>query len=78
LLTLYYSDLDGDLYSLILMKDLIPRRSNLVEPAAYPPPTFKRLDRPPTIDDGRDFFFEYCLSDVLGLLPDVLCRLSYI
>jgi hypothetical protein len=27
-----------------------------------------RLDRPATIDDGRDFFFDYIVSDLLGVI----------
>lgn len=62
------ADLDGDLYSVILDPDLIPLRRNIVEPADYSPPVMNRLPRPATIDDGRDFFFDYIISDLLGVI----------
>ncbi|GAA6030286.1 hypothetical protein JCM8097_009029 [Rhodosporidiobolus ruineniae] len=59
-------DLDGDLYSLILLDDLVPDRKDLAVPASYDASGMKELGRPATIDDGVGFFLEYILADIMG------------
>ncbi|GAA5964955.1 hypothetical protein JCM3765_004120 [Sporobolomyces pararoseus] len=69
-------DLDGDIYQLITLPELIPERSNLATPAAYYPPRMNRLDRPATIDDGVDFFLGYITSDLMGQVASRHLQLS--
>ncbi|KAG0152502.1 hypothetical protein CROQUDRAFT_35271 [Cronartium quercuum f. sp. fusiforme G11] len=61
-------DLDGDLYTLITLPELIPPSSKLHPPASYAPPQMKRLDRPCTIQDGAEFFLDYISSDLVGVI----------
>ncbi|CAE6450557.1 unnamed protein product [Rhizoctonia solani] len=59
-------DLDGDLYNLIKLPELIPRYRYC--PAKYPTPKPKSLERPSTIDDVADFMVEFICNDALGMI----------
>ncbi|THH20225.1 hypothetical protein EW146_g1088 [Bondarzewia mesenterica] len=59
-------DLDGDLYNVTTMPELLP--SNAFDPAAYIPAPKKFLDRPSTMNDVAEFVADYIISDVLGLV----------
>lgn len=61
-------DLDGDLYTLITLPELIPATGKLHPPASYTAPVMKRLDRPCTIEDGAAFFLDYISSDLVGVI----------
>ncbi|GAA6016409.1 hypothetical protein JCM10207_003852 [Rhodosporidiobolus poonsookiae] len=61
-------DLDGDIYSVICLPDLIPEHS--AKPASYVSPPMKTLSRPSTIEDGVDFFLEYILADIMGIVAN--------
>ncbi|KAJ3519584.1 hypothetical protein NMY22_g13130 [Coprinellus aureogranulatus] len=64
-------DLDGDIFNIIPLNnpDLAGFRPSRVEtPATYPPAERKVLDRPSNIKDVAQFFMDYLLSDVLGLI----------
>ncbi|CAE6425702.1 unnamed protein product [Rhizoctonia solani] len=59
-------DLDGDLYNLISLAELIPRYR--YSPASYPTPRSKKIGRPSTIEDVADFMVEYICHDALGMI----------
>ncbi|CAE6500268.1 unnamed protein product [Rhizoctonia solani] len=59
-------DLDGDLYNLISLPELIPRYR--YSPANYPTPRSKKIGRPSTIEDVADFMVEYICHDALGMI----------
>ncbi|KAH9814507.1 RNA dependent RNA polymerase-domain-containing protein [Melampsora americana] len=61
-------DLDGDLYTLITLPELIPSTAKLLPPASYSAPEMKRLGRPCTIEDGAVFFLDYISSDLVGVI----------
>ncbi|CAH7674040.1 RNA dependent RNA polymerase-domain-containing protein, partial [Phakopsora pachyrhizi] len=61
-------DLDGDLYTLIGLPELIPEAQYLHQPASYQPPEMKKLDRECTIEDGAQFFLDYIRSDLVGII----------
>lgn len=61
-------DLDGDLYTLIGLPELVPDKSEVHQPASYDPPTMKRLNRECTIEDGAKFFLDYITNDLVGLI----------
>ncbi|PPQ67455.1 hypothetical protein CVT24_011512 [Panaeolus cyanescens] len=63
-------DVDGDLFSVIFHKPLLP--TSVDEPADYEPSGPKTLDRECHVEDICDFVVEYIHSDVLGLLSDRL------
>ncbi|GAA5898266.1 hypothetical protein JCM6882_000114 [Rhodosporidiobolus microsporus] len=63
-------DLDGDIYQLVTLPSLIPARQNVVKPAEYPPPQMNSLSRAATTDDGVDFFLEYILADIMGMVAN--------
>ncbi|GAA6064674.1 hypothetical protein JCM10212_001790 [Sporobolomyces blumeae] len=69
-------DLDGDLYQLITLPPLIPRRDKLHPAADYAAPRMERLSRPATIDHGVDFFLGYVTSDLLGVVGSRHLQLS--
>lgn len=56
------SDLDGDEYDLIPLRELHPPCT--VDPGSYPPAPKKLLDRPATIDDIADFVVDFINSDM--------------
>ncbi|BGP17969.1 hypothetical protein JCM10213v2_006017 [Rhodosporidiobolus nylandii] len=58
--------LDGDLFGVITLEGLMPTTTYV--PAAYAPPVMRRLGRPATIADGADFFLEYVLADIMGMV----------
>ncbi|GJJ16076.1 hypothetical protein Clacol_010355 [Clathrus columnatus] len=60
------SDLDGDEYDLIPLKDLHPPK--IVEPGSYPAAPKKILDHDATISDIADFVVDYILNDMLGIV----------
>jgi RNA-dependent RNA polymerase len=55
-------DLDGDVYNVTWLKDLLP--SNNTTPAAYIPAPKRLLDRPSTMNDVADFIADYIINDV--------------
>ncbi|CAE7097912.1 unnamed protein product [Rhizoctonia solani] len=59
-------DLDGDLYNLISLPELIPRYR--YSPANYPTPRPKKIGRPSTIEDVADFMVEFICHDSLGMI----------
>lgn len=61
-------DLDGDLYNLIPLPELIPWHT--YAPALYPPPKLKKNPegRESTIDDIADFMILYICNDALGAI----------
>ncbi|KAA1087671.1 hypothetical protein PGT21_035256 [Puccinia graminis f. sp. tritici] len=61
-------DLDGDLFTVIGLPQLVPKRSKIQRPASYSPPEMRKLDRDCTIADGADFFLDYISSDLVGMI----------
>ncbi|WAR53711.1 hypothetical protein PtB15_3B220 [Puccinia triticina] len=61
-------DLDGDLYTLITDKQMIPAARNLHSPGSYAPVKMKELSQPCTILDGIDFFLDFISSDLVGII----------
>ncbi|CAE6379822.1 unnamed protein product [Rhizoctonia solani] len=59
-------DLDGDLYNLISLQELIPRYR--YSPANYPTPRSKKIGRNSTIEDVADFMVEFICHDSLGMI----------
>ncbi|CAE6411693.1 unnamed protein product [Rhizoctonia solani] len=59
-------DLDGDLYNLISLPELIPRYRYC--PAKYPTPKSKSIERRSTIHDVADFMVEFICNDSLGMI----------
>ncbi|KEP52476.1 RNA-dependent RNA polymerase [Rhizoctonia solani 123E] len=59
-------DLDGDLFNLISLPELIPR--HMYCPAKYPKSKLKSIERPSTIHDVADFMVEFICNDSLGLI----------
>ncbi|KAJ1307617.1 hypothetical protein OPQ81_001714 [Rhizoctonia solani] len=59
-------DLDGDLYNLISLPELIPRYRYC--PSSYPTPRSRSIKRPSTIEDVADFMVEYICHDALGMI----------
>lgn len=56
------SDLDGDEYDLIPLRELHPPHT--VDPGSYPPAPKKLLHRPATIHDIADFVVDFINSDM--------------
>lgn len=61
-------DLDGDLYQLITIPEIIPATHNLAQPAAGGLAVMNLLDRPCTIADGAHFFLDFILNDMMGVV----------
>ncbi|OAV99452.1 hypothetical protein PTTG_06645 [Puccinia triticina 1-1 BBBD Race 1] len=61
-------DLDGDLFTVIGLPELVPNRARIQRPASYLPPEMRKLDRDCTIADGADFFLDYISSDLVGMI----------
>lgn len=61
-------DLDGDLFTVIGLPQLVPERSQVHRPASYLPPEMRKLDRDCTIADGAEFFLDYISSDLVGMI----------
>ncbi|KAG9109630.1 hypothetical protein FRC07_008274 [Ceratobasidium sp. 392] len=59
-------DLDGDLYNLIPLPELIP--PHLYMPASYPTAKLKKIPTESTIDDIADFMVLYICNDALGAI----------
>ncbi|ORY85390.1 RNA dependent RNA polymerase-domain-containing protein [Leucosporidium creatinivorum] len=59
-------DYDGDLFLLITDSRLLPQR--VEPPAAYEPAPVRRLDQPCTLAHGAEFFLDYVLTDLIGLV----------
>ncbi|KAI9605380.1 hypothetical protein KEM48_002321 [Puccinia striiformis f. sp. tritici PST-130] len=61
-------DLDGDLFTVIGLPELIPDHSQVHSPASYQAPEMRQLDQDCTIADGADFFLDYISSDLVGMI----------
>ncbi|KAI7952326.1 hypothetical protein MJO29_007957 [Puccinia striiformis f. sp. tritici] len=61
-------DLDGDLFTVIGLPELIPDRAQVHSPASYQAPEMRKLDQDCTIADGADFFLDYISSDLVGMI----------
>ncbi|KAH9898493.1 RdRP-domain-containing protein [Cubamyces lactineus] len=59
-------DLDGDVYNVTTVPNLIPPRT--YDPASYEPAQKKLVDHDSTIADVADFVAEYIISDTLGII----------
>ncbi|KAI0335366.1 RdRP-domain-containing protein [Cubamyces sp. BRFM 1775] len=59
-------DLDGDVYNVTTVTELIPPRT--YHPASYEPAPKKYVDHDSTIADVADFVAEYIISDTLGII----------
>ncbi|KAJ8482744.1 hypothetical protein ONZ51_g5138 [Trametes cubensis] len=59
-------DLDGDVYNVTTVTNLIPRRTYL--PASYEPAQKKLVDHDSTMADVAEFVAEYITSDTLGII----------
>lgn len=60
------SDLDGDMYDIIALKDLHP--TNPFSPLQYnPTSTNKELDHDCKVDDIIDFVLDFILRDTCGI-----------
>ncbi|POW00802.1 hypothetical protein PSTT_12902, partial [Puccinia striiformis] len=55
-------DLDGDLFTVIGLPELIP------DPPQLQAPEMRKLDQDCTIADGADFFLDYISSDLVGMI----------
>lgn len=62
------SDLDGDVYWVCWLPDIVPKPENQIEPLTYDTNEKKLLDHPITIDDVADFLIDYMANDFLGEL----------
>lgn len=62
-------DLDGDLYFVCWMKDLLPRRP-LFQPMNYEAPPKKQVYGPITVRHMTEFVAEYIQSDQLGVIDN--------
>jgi len=62
-------DLDGDLYFVCWIKDLLPRRS-LFPPMNYEPPPKKEVYEPITVSHMTAFVAEYIRFDQLGVIDN--------
>ncbi|PLW53729.1 hypothetical protein PCANC_04470 [Puccinia coronata f. sp. avenae] len=61
-------DLDGDLFTVIGLPELVPKRTRIHPPASYLPPEMRKLDRDCSIADGAEFFLDYISSDLVGMI----------
>ncbi|KAH9968903.1 RdRP-domain-containing protein [Russula dissimulans] len=59
-------DLDGDMYNVTFLQDLLPKYN--YTPAAYDPAPRKLLEQPSTMDDVADFVADYINNDILGMV----------
>ncbi|CAF0897911.1 unnamed protein product [Rotaria sordida] len=62
------SDLDGDVYWVCWLPDIVPNPENQIEPLEYDITEKKLLDHAITIDDVADFLIDYMANDFLGEL----------
>ncbi|CAF1450391.1 unnamed protein product [Adineta ricciae] len=62
------SDLDGDVYWVCWLPDLVPPRENQIEPLNYDTSEKKLLDHAITMDDVAEFLIDYMANDFLGEL----------
>jgi len=59
-------DLDGDMYNVAFLQDLLPTYN--YPPATYDPAPRKLLEQPSTMDDVADFVADYINNDILGMV----------
>lgn len=57
-------DCDGDLYQIITLPELMPRR--MAPPGVYQAPVSTRLARASTIADAAEFFLRFVMMDCIG------------
>ena len=62
------SDLDGDVYWVCWLPDMVPNPENQIEPLDYDTAEKKLLDHPITMDDVAEFLIDYMANDFLGEL----------
>ena len=62
------SDLDGDVYWVCWLPDLVPEPDNQIDPLDYDTSEKKLLDHPITMDDVAEFLIDYMANDFLGEL----------
>lgn len=62
------SDLDGDVYWVCWLPDLVPEPNNQIEPLDYDTSEKKLLDHAITMDDVAEFLIDYMANDFLGEL----------
>ena len=60
-------DLDGDEFTVMWDKDLLPVEWNR-EPMDFTPPTAPKIDRAVTVDDITSFFVTYMRNDAIGTI----------
>eukprot|EP00898_Chlorokybus_atmophyticus_P003162 jgi/Chlat1/3847/Chrsp26S03977 len=71
------SDLDGDVYTVLWHRQLIPPVDARNLPAMdYKSPPEKTLDYPARLDDIQDFFLEYMQNDSLGQIANAHLAIS--
>ncbi|GAB7352148.1 hypothetical protein MBLNU459_g2637t1 [Dothideomycetes sp. NU459] len=68
-------DLDGDLYNVIFDPTLMPRAA-IADPANYPRPHIRELDRPVETKDMSDFFIKFMETDQLGQISTLHQQLA--
>ncbi|KAG9099926.1 hypothetical protein FRC06_004696 [Ceratobasidium sp. 370] len=59
-------DLDGDLFNVIPLPELIPPHKYM--PADYPPAVLKKIGRESTIDDVADFMIDFICNDAVAAI----------
>ncbi|CAF1239013.1 unnamed protein product [Adineta steineri] len=62
------SDLDGDVYWVCWLPDLVPNLENQIDPLDYDTLEKKLLDHAITMDDVAEFLIDYMANDFLGEL----------
>ena len=62
------SDLDGDVYWVCWLPDLVPEPTNQIDPLDYDTLEKKLLDHAITMDDVAEFLIDYMANDFLGEL----------